>query len=228
MDGHAVAARVLDAAQHQDLGPARRHVEHLLVGDAVDLAGRRHDARVRGEHAVDVGVDLAHVGAQAGRERDRRGVRAAATEGRHVVGALRDALEPGDDRDRALLDRLADAVRHDVDDVRLAVHGVRDHAGLLARERLGLDAEVVDRHRQQRHRDALACREQDVHLALGGKGGDLLGEIDELVRRVTHGRDHDDHVMSGPLGLCDALRHPLDALRISYRRATIFLHDKCH
>ena len=45
------------------LEPGGGQLEHLLVGDAVDLAGGGHDARVGGEHAVDVGVDLAHLGA---------------------------------------------------------------------------------------------------------------------------------------------------------------------
>ena len=58
-----------------------------------------HDARVGGEHAVDVGVDLADVGAERGRQRDGGGVRAAAAERGDVLRVLADALEAGDDRD---------------------------------------------------------------------------------------------------------------------------------
>ena len=39
VDGHVVAARVLHAAQVQHLGAGRRHLEHLLVGDASQPAG---------------------------------------------------------------------------------------------------------------------------------------------------------------------------------------------
>ena len=74
MDRHVVAAGVLDAPQVQDLGAGGRHLEHLLGGDPVELAGGRHDPRVGGEDAVDVAVDLADVGTERGGQRDRRGV----------------------------------------------------------------------------------------------------------------------------------------------------------
>ena len=68
---------------------------------------------------------------------------------------------------------------------------VGDHAGLAAGERPRLDAEVVDRHRQQGHRDALAGGEQHVELAGRRHRRHLLGEVDQLVGGVTHGRhDH--------------------------------------
>ena len=73
----------------------------------VELAGAWHDARVGGEHAVDVGVDLAHVRAERGGERDGGGVGAAAAQGLDVLGLLVEALEPGDDRDLARVDGVA-------------------------------------------------------------------------------------------------------------------------
>jgi hypothetical protein len=75
----------------EDLGAAGGQLEHLLVGDAVELAGAGDDARVGGEDAVDVGVDLADLGVERGREGDRRGVRAAAAEGGDLLGVLGDA-----------------------------------------------------------------------------------------------------------------------------------------
>jgi hypothetical protein len=119
--GHAVATGVLDAPQVHHLRAARSHLEHLLVGDAADLRCRRHQARVGGEHPVDVGVDLAVVGAERGRQRDRGRVRGAAAECCHVLGVLADALEAGDDRDRTRVERLPDAARRDVDDASVAV-----------------------------------------------------------------------------------------------------------
>ena len=142
VDRHVVAAGVLDAPQVQDLRARGRHLEHLLGGDPVELAGGRDDPRVGGEDAVDVGVDLADVGAERRGERDGRGVGGAAAERGDVLGVLRDALEAGDDRDRAVLDGRLDPARRDVDDLRLAVRGVGDHAGLRAGERLRLVAEL--------------------------------------------------------------------------------------
>ena len=66
---------------------------------ARDLPRVGHDARIGGEHAGDVGVDLAHLGAERGGERDRGGVRAAPPEGGDVLRGA-DALEPGDDGHR--------------------------------------------------------------------------------------------------------------------------------
>ena len=78
--------------------------------DLVQLARVGDDARVGRVHALDVGVDLAHVGAERGRERDRGRVGAAAAERRDVVVGG-DALEAGDDHDLAGLERLAHAPR---------------------------------------------------------------------------------------------------------------------
>jgi hypothetical protein len=89
----------------QDLRAARGELEHLLVGDRVELARRRDDPRVGGEDSVDVGVDLADVRLQSARQRDRGGVGAAAAERGDLLGVLADALEPRDDDDVALVDR---------------------------------------------------------------------------------------------------------------------------
>ena len=198
------------------------------MGDAVELAGGGHDARVGGEHAVDVAVDLAHLGAQRRRQRDRGGVGGAAAERGDVLGVLGDALEAGDDRDRPGLDRVDDAARRDVDDLGPAVGGVGDHAGLRPGERLGLVAELGDGHREQGHRDPLAGGEQHVELARRRQRRDLLGEVAQLVGRVAHRGDDHDHVVAGPLGVDDALGDPLDAGRVGHRRAAVLLHDNAH
>ena len=129
MDRHVVAAGVLDAAQVEDLRAGGRHLQHLLGGDVVELAGGRHEPRVGGEDAVDVGVDLADLGAERGGERHRGGVGAAAAERGDLLGVLADALEAGHDRDRAVVDRLG-SIRpgRDVDDLGPAVRRVGDHA----------------------------------------------------------------------------------------------------
>ena len=106
MDRDAVAAAVLHAPQVQDLRAARGELEHLLVGDLVELAGAGHDPRVGGEDAVDVGVDLADVGLERRGQRHGGGVGAAAAEGGDLLGVGGDALEAGDDDDVALADGL--------------------------------------------------------------------------------------------------------------------------
>ena len=92
-----------------------------------ELAGVGDDPRVGAEHAGDVGVDLADLGADGGGERDRGRVRAAAAERRDVLGG-RDALEAGDEHDAVLVERVADAVGAHVEDARLGVGRVGDDA----------------------------------------------------------------------------------------------------
>ena len=75
-----------------------------------------------------------------------------------MSSSVRDALEAGDDGDRAGGERLADPVALDLEDLGLAVRGVGDDPGLRAGEGDRGHAEVDDRHAEQRHRDALARR----------------------------------------------------------------------
>ena len=217
----------LDRSQREHASPRRRHVEHLLVGDALEAAGSGHDARVGGEHPGDVGVDLADLRVERGRERHRRRVGAAASEGRDV-GCGRDPLEAGDDRDRALGERIAEPVGPYVEDLRPAVRRVGEDAGLRAGEAHRVLTPVDDRHAEQRDRDALARGEEHVHLSPGGRGRHLVREPLELVGRVAHGGDHDDDVVARTTGLDDVLGDGLDALRVGHRGAAVLLHDEAH
>jgi hypothetical protein len=83
----------------QDLGATSRHLHHFLIADLGDATGARHDPRIGGIDTVDVCVNLAVVGTEGGCQGDSRGVRGAATQGRHVLGVLCHPLEPGHDDD---------------------------------------------------------------------------------------------------------------------------------
>ena len=110
----------------------------------------------------------------------------------------------------------------------LPCDGRGDHAGLRAGVRAGLVPEVVDRHREQRHRDALARGEQHVQLAAGRQRADLVGQVEQLVGGVAHrGDDHDD-VVAGLAGGDDPLGDPLDPLGVGDRGTAVLLHDQRH
>jgi hypothetical protein len=127
---------------------------------------------------------------------------------------LADALEAGHDRNISVVQRTSDPPRRDVDDARLAVRGVGDDPGLGSGERTCGVAEVGDRHGQEGHRDPLTRGEEHVHLTTGGKGAHLLGQVEQLVRRVAHGGDHDTDLVAGLACLDDPPRNALDALGI--------------
>ena len=93
----------LDRAHLHDLGAERSKLEHFLVRDLVHAVRLRHHARVGGIDAVHVGVDVATLGADCGRDRHGRGVGAAPAKRGDTAGFLMRALEARDDRDLAVL-----------------------------------------------------------------------------------------------------------------------------
>ncbi len=105
---------------------------------------------------------------------------------------------------------------------------VRQDAGLGAGEGHGLKPSSLDRHRCQRHGDAFARREEHVHLACWRVGVDCSSEVDEFVRRLPHGGDHDDDVTAFATGLDDAIGHGRYAVGASDGGAPVFLNNKCH
>jgi len=145
-----------------------------------------------------------------------------------VVGGGRHALEAGDDGHRTRVERVAQPLRPDLDDLGLAVLGVGDDACLRAGEAHRTLAAVDDRHAQQRDRDPLTRREQHVHLSGRGRGRDRLGEALEVVGRLAHRRDDDDDVVPGPARRDDVVGDGLDALGTVDGRAAVLLHDEAH
>ena len=143
VDRDAITACVLHTPQMQDLGAARRHLQHLLVADPRDAPCARHDARIGGENPVDVRVNLTRVGAERRRERDCSRVGTTAAERGDVLAGLRNPLKTRHDGDRAIRERVADPARCHVDDASPPMHGIGDDARLRASERAALVAEVA-------------------------------------------------------------------------------------
>ena len=68
----------------------------------------------------------------------------------------------------------------------------------------------MQRHRHEGTGDNLAGGQEDVHLPVFGLIGDLVGQVDQLVSRLAHGRDDDDHGGALLLAGHDAEGHVLD------------------
>ena len=187
----------------------------------------RADARVGRVHAVDVGVDLADVGADSPGHRDGSGVGAAAPE-RGDVAVFVDALEARDHGDVAAFERVFDALAVDADDLRLVVRVVGDDARLTAGEAHGLVAARFDGHGQQAHADLLAGRQQTVHLARGRVLVDGRGQAEQLVGRLAHGRDDGDDLVAFLLAAHEPFRDIANPFRRRHARAAELAYDKCH
>jgi hypothetical protein len=74
--------------------------------------------------------------------------------------------------------------------------------------------EVVDRHRAQRARLALAGRQQHVHLARIGLRRDLERLGDQRVRRLAAGAEYGHDAVAGVALGDDSLRGAFEALGV--------------
>ena len=117
-----------------------------------------------------------------------------------------------------------DPLRAHLDDLRLAVDGVRDDPRLRPGERDRLLAEVDDRHRGERARDPLADRDQHVELARIRPLRHLARKIEQLVGRVAHRREDADDPVARLARLDEAPRHGLQPLGARDRGPAEF-HD---
>ncbi len=133
--------------------------------------------------------------------------------------------KPGDDRDLALAHRGADAIAPDLDDLGLAVVGVGDDPGLAPGEAHRRLTEVLDRHREEGHRDAFAGGEEHVHLPPTRMAGDVTGEAHEVVGGLAHRRDDHDDVAALPARPDDVVGDGPDAIRVRDRASAELLHQ---
>src|SRR4029079_2145280 len=78
-------------------------LEHFFIRDLVHAVSLGDHARIGRVNAVHIGVDVATFGTDAGGNRTRRRVGPAAAKGGYPPGVPMHALEPGNDRDLAMV-----------------------------------------------------------------------------------------------------------------------------
>ena len=192
-------------ARLQHLGAERGQLEHLLVGDAVELVRLGHDPGIAGVDAVDIGEDVAALGRERRRHGDGRGVRATAAE-RGDAACRRQALKAGDHGHLAGIERRHHRRRIDLDDPRLAVRAVGRDPGLPAGERPRRHADRLQGDRQQADGHLLARGHDRVVLGrIEAPRIEPVDEADELVGLAGHGRQDDANALAS----ADMPRHAL-------------------
>ena len=211
----------------QYLSAERRQLEHFIIGDGVELARILDDARVGGVNAVNIGVDLAQVSAERCGDGDSGRVRAAAVEGGHVAHLV-DALEAGNDDDAAVVQLCLETVAGDALDARVRVVAVGLHADLPAGQGNDREAELLDSHGEQGHRDHLTGVEQHIHLASGRTLVQLGSLFDEVIGGVALSRNDDNDLVAGLSGAGDDVSDILQSFGVGDRGAAELLHNKTH
>ena len=78
----------------------------------------------------------------------------------------------------------------------------------------------------KRHGDSLSRSEKHVHLTGGRVRSDTLGEFDQLIGGVSHGRDHDDYLIALLARLDHPVGHGVDPLGVGDRGPAILLDDE--
>ena len=140
-----------------------------------------------------------------------------------------DALEAGDHRDlRPRRQAALELVRLDAADARLAVDAVGADRDLPAQPGAGLDAELLQRERQQADGHLLAGRDDDIVFARVVQRADAGVTVDQLVGGAGHGRDDDGDLVAGIDFAFDLARDILDAVDVGDRGAAEFQNDPRH
>src|SRR5262249_54859866 len=155
-----------------------------------------------------------------GGDGDAGGVRAAAPERRDRALVI-DALEAGDDRDLALAEAAADALRVDGADARARMGAVRRDLPLLAGAGLPASADAARHDRAVR-----GGGHDDVDLAVVGVLLEVARERQQAVGLAGHRRDDDGDVVALALRLQAALADALHARDRAHGRAAVLLHDE--
>jgi hypothetical protein len=217
----------LDGLGVQHLGTCLGHFLRLFIGQRADALRPWDDTRIGGIHAIDIGTDLAVFGIECGSHGHSRGVAAAPSE-RCDFFFVRDALIPGNDDDLPARELVLDAKRPHFDDARIDVAIVGDDAGLAAGKADRVAAALANRHREERHGDAFASREQHVELAAIGIRGDFLGQRQQVVGGISHRRDDDHDVVAELARGHDSLGDSAQLVDVGNAAPPILLNDDCH
>ena len=223
----AVALGHLHRTVVEHLGAQGGQLQHLVVGDLLQLPRPFDVAGICGVDAVHVGINLAEIRVEHSGQGHRRGIGAAPAQGGDIL-ILVEALEAGDDDNGVLVQLGQHPLRIDALDAGVAIGGVGAEARLPARQGDHRVAHGLDGHGAQGAGDLLAGGQQHIHLPLGGVGVDLRGLGNQIIRGVALGGEDRHDPVAPAVGLGYDAGHVADAVGIRDGAAAEFLNDESH
>ena len=228
-DAYVMDHAELDRAHLQHLGAERRQLQHFLEADAVEPTRARLDPRIRRVDAVDVGVDVAAVGGDRGRDGHGRCVRSAAAQRGDAAGVLVDALEAGDHCDFPALDEAAHQFAPiDLADAGAAMGVVGVDRNLPALPRSGRHPDRLQHNGKKPRGDLLARGHHGVVFARVMQRCRRAAPFHQLVGHARQGGDDDGDLMAGVDLALDVARDVADAVEIGDRGSAELHHQAAH
>ena len=149
---------------------------------------------VRSKHAVDIGQNLATVGAHGICQHYRGKVRAAATESGDFAASA-NALKTRNYGNDTLLQKVCNRRGVYAFDPGVAIVRICADARLSTCQRTRLAAFAINSQSQQCCRLHFACGQQHVQFACGGVGGCSESKLFQAVGGVPHSRHHSDNLV---------------------------------
>ena len=162
---HMIFFGQLHAAVVEYLGPLAGQLQHFIIGDLLQLHRAGGHPRVRGIHAVHIGVDLAQVRAEGGGQSHGAGVGPAPAQGGHVAEAV-DSLEASHQDDLVLVQLPLDALGIDLLDAGVGIGAGGLDAHLPGGKAHHRQAHVLQRHSAQGDGDLLSGTQEHIHFPL--------------------------------------------------------------
>ncbi len=225
--GHPVFPGQLHGPNLQHLGSQAGHLQHLLVGDLLQMARLGADMGIGGVDPVHVGINLANIRPESGGQGYRRGIGAAPAQGGDIP-RFRHALEAGHYGDDSLAEGMLQLLPAHGEDPGLGMAGVGAQGQLEAQVGAGGAAQPVQSHGQQGGADLFAGGYQHVLFPLRGQRTKLPGQVKKTVGFSGHGGNHYGHLVPLRPGGGDAAGYVPDMLRGGQGASTIFLDNQAH
>ena len=240
---HQRARRVGEARQHlhnhfflhgqfdrprlQHLGAHAGQFQHFFIGDAMQFAGARHDARIGRVDAIHISIDVAAIRLQRRRHRHRRRIGPATAQRCHPL-IRRQPLKARHHRHFASRHACQDGSRLDILDAGHTVGAAGADRQLPTQPAARLNAQRLQRDGQQAGGDLLASGHHHVIFGRIGQRRGFAAITDQPIRLARHGRDHHGHFVAGVHFAFHPRCNVANPLRPRHRGATKFHHDPGH